>query len=217
MNPEPTREIERKYEVPENATLPEAGELAAAVAGVCSVDEERVFELSADYYDTEDGRLAAARIALRRREGGHDAGWHIKADTPEGRFERQWALDEPAASVGEDPVPAAVRAALAGMLGGTPFSSALAPIARLATTRRTRVLRDAAGRGLVEIADDRVSARDHAAGLSRGWREWEAELLEAAPAGEAGEALLDAVGAALARAGAVPSASHSKIARALGR
>ena len=35
-------------------------------------------ELDAVYYDTEDFRLAADSLTLRRRTGGDDAGWHLK-------------------------------------------------------------------------------------------------------------------------------------------
>ncbi|WP_187977780.1 CYTH domain-containing protein [Mycetocola sp. JXN-3] len=243
------REIERKYDVPDAAVLPD---LTAAVPGLVA-DAPHTFELAATYLDTADGGLARARTALRRREGGHDAGWHIKADTPQGRFETQWPLDEPVApgspngaapaaaeaaagsesdgSTGlgglpeaEDAVaiPAAIRTELATRLGLA--DAVFAPIAVLRTTRTIVTLRDTDGNVRVEIADDTVIAHDVSADITRTWREWEAEFLPlpgATANDEAAEAeanaLLGAVEARLAQAGAVTASSHSKIARALGR
>ncbi|MCU1407502.1 MAG: hypothetical protein JWQ43_3805 [Glaciihabitans sp.] len=70
----------------------------------------------------------------------------------------------------------------------------------------------------VEIADDVVSATDVHTGILRVWREWEAELLSGAPEDESTRtALLDAVEERLLAAGASPSVSASKLARATGR
>ncbi|WP_242418751.1 CYTH domain-containing protein, partial [Frankia sp. CpI1-P] len=38
----------------------------------------RTVTLDAVYYDSDDLRLARNQITLRRRTGGHDAGWHLK-------------------------------------------------------------------------------------------------------------------------------------------
>ncbi|TXS57671.1 CYTH domain-containing protein, partial [Streptomyces sp. t39] len=46
--------------------------------GGLSVEDLAIGELDAVYYDTEDLRLAAASVTLRRRTGGADAGWHLK-------------------------------------------------------------------------------------------------------------------------------------------
>ncbi|RLP80789.1 CYTH domain-containing protein [Mycetocola lacteus] len=237
------REIERKYDVPDAAVLPD---LTAAVPGLLA-DAPHTFELAATYLDTADGDLARARTALRRREGGHDAGWHIKADTPQGRFETQWPLDEPvdsassssideasaAAAVGSATngysadatpvvIPEVIRTELATRLGLD--DAIFAPIAILRTTRTIVTLRDSDGNVRVEIADDTVIAHDVSADITRTWREWEAEFLPlpgATANDEAAEAeantLLGAVEARLAEAGAVAASSHSKIARALGR
>src|SRR5215207_9881450 len=66
-------EIERKYDVPVGFTVPDD----LAVEGT-SLGEPVEHELSAVYYDTADLRLARDRVALRRRTGGTDAGWHVK-------------------------------------------------------------------------------------------------------------------------------------------
>ncbi|MCS4275515.1 inorganic triphosphatase YgiF [Mycetocola sp. BIGb0189] len=222
MTASEAREIERKYDVPDAAVLPD---LTGAVPGLLA-DAPHTFELAASYLDTADGDLARARTALRRREGGHDAGWHIKADTPQGRFETQWPLDESVDPASDDAtpvaIPAAVRTELATRLGLA--DAVFAPIAILRTTRTIVTLRDSDGNVRVEIADDTVIAHDVSADITRSWREWEAEFLPlpgATANDEAAEAeantLLGAVEARLAEAGAVAASSHSKIARALGR
>lgn len=194
-------EIERKYEADAEVTLPSFADLDGLTAST-----PEALTLDAEYLDTADLDLATARIALRRREGGHDAGWHIKADTPSGRFENQWPLG--------DGVPQAVRDELAARLGE---DYDYLPLARLHTERTIVTLSDSTGTPVVEIADDLVQAHDIRGDVRRAWREWEAELLPGAPEDRAAaEALLDRVEVALLAAGATPSYSRSKIGRALG-
>lgn len=72
---ETKREIERKYEATgDDVRLPDL----TKAAGVASVVDKGVAELDAVYYDTQDLRLAADSLTLRRRTGGDDAGWHLK-------------------------------------------------------------------------------------------------------------------------------------------
>ncbi|MFC4243076.1 CYTH domain-containing protein [Gryllotalpicola reticulitermitis] len=202
-------EIERKYDVSESAELPSL----VGAGRVASADEADAFDLDASYYDTADLALGERRIAVRRRLGGHDAGWHIKwAPGAEGRVEQQFALGD------DDEVPAEVRAAIADYVGAAP----LAPIARIRNHRIATVLRDAAGEALIELADDHVHTTDlrpgEGHGTERRWQEWEVELLPAGAVGEASDraALLDAVEERLFAAGATPPSSGSKLARALG-
>lgn len=218
------REIERKYDVPEGAALPSlTGVLPGFTAG-----EPHTFEMSATYLDTADHALSTARTALRRREGGHDAGWHIKVSTQEGRFETQWPLDSPvsasATSVApsDAEIPDVVRAELASRFGLA--DAGFAPIAVLRTTRTTVILRDAEGRDRVEIADDTVVALDVAAGITSTWREWEAEFLplpgtdgNGAAAEAEATSLLNVVEIHLRAAGAVHAAFGSKLGRTLRR
>jgi len=75
-----TTEVERKYDVPVDFTVPDLGRLPA----VAAVDEPTEHRLDATYYDTTDLRLAANHVTLRRRSGGNDAGWHIKRPTEDG-------------------------------------------------------------------------------------------------------------------------------------
>lgn len=68
------REVERKYEATPETRLPDL----TRAAGVSAVVHRGLAELDAVYYDTEDFRLAADSLTLRRRTGGDDAGWHLK-------------------------------------------------------------------------------------------------------------------------------------------
>jgi len=192
-------EIERKYDVDEKAVLPDLG-------GVARVEPAGEARLEAEYFDTERGDLAAHRIVLRRRRGGADEGWHIKLPAAEGRTELHWPLTD------DDAPPRAVADQVLSRTRGRD----LAVIATLRTHRVLTHLVAADGTGLLEIADDTVSATDVGTGTLRLWREWEVELLEGAPADHATD-LLDTVGEKLVAAGATPSASRSKLASALGR
>ncbi|RYV52542.1 CYTH and CHAD domain-containing protein [Pengzhenrongella frigida] len=198
------REIEAKLEVAPDAVLPDL----AALAGVATIDAPATFTLEAVYLDTPDLRLARARITLRRRTGGTDAGWHLKLPvSAQERIELGVALgsaDDPAA----DPVPAEIAAAVAARVRTAPIE----PVVVLHTRRTVRVLRDRAGRVLAELADDSVTARSPAARdeILDTWREWELELVE----GDL-DLLAAAVDLLQAADGAMPAHS-SKLARALG-
>ncbi len=151
-------EIEQKFDVPAGFILP-----SLTGAGVASESPPDVLHLSATYFDTAGLRLAAAKVTLRRRTGGTDAGWHIKlpvsADT---RRELHFPLGE-----AELEVPAPVAAEVAQWTGGEP----LRPVARLDTRRTVRRLLDQSGRPLAEIADDEVagSARTRPNPPPGGW------------------------------------------------
>ena len=86
-------EIERKYAVGDELPLPElTGVGVATGTPVESAEAVAPYQLEAVYFDTADGALARQRIALRRRRGGHDEGWHVKLPAAEGRTELQWPL-----------------------------------------------------------------------------------------------------------------------------
>ena len=197
-------EIERKYDVVEGAQVPDL----SVVPGIASVDTRAAVDLEAVYYDTDGLDLAVRRIVVRRRTGGGDAGWHIKKPAAEGRTELHWPLGDDTGSVPDailEPVRAWVR------------DRELSPLARISTRRTAIHLVDAEGNGVVEIADDEVTATDVRRGGERSWREWEVELLDAAPDTEEGRtALLDRIETVIAEAGAHPSSSVAKVARALG-
>lgn len=204
---EPTRsiEVERAYDVDAGTPLPDW----SAIPGVHAVGRAESRALDARYFDTPDAALARARIALRRREGGPDAGWHVKVTRASGREEWGWPIgDDP----DHDRVPDAVAAAVSEW-AAAPFVL----LARVRNDRTAYALTAADGALLAEFVDDRVRARDERRGVETSWREWEVELGPAAPADEPGRAaFFAAVDAAVVAAGGRPAASDSKLARTLG-
>ena len=189
-------EIESKYEVPTGFAVDDR----LAVDGV-TLGEPEVHELVAVYYDTADLRLAADRVALRRRTGGHDAGWHVKRY--QGGSDRDEVQLPPSRSAA---VPAAVGAEVRAVTRG----GALRPTVRMTTRRTEWPLLDADGKVLALVADDDVRTdliADPAAGQQ--WREVEVELVDG------DRALLKKVDKRLRKAGAIPAAAPAKIARAL--
>jgi CHAD domain-containing protein len=191
------RETERKYETDERTRLPDPARLLDPDGDV-HADAQR---LEAVYYDTEDLRLLRAGITLRRRAGGHDAGWHLKLPVgPDSREEVQLP-----------PGGQEVPSELVGLTRLAARGRPLAPVARLDTDRRRWVLRDADGDELVELVEDEVHA--HTLGAETAplrWRELEVEL------GEHGRReLLDRIERKLLRAGVRRSGTSSKLARVL--
>jgi inorganic triphosphatase YgiF len=67
------QETEIKYEATAGTTLPSFDELPQVARTREAGDEQ----LDAEYFDTPDLRLIWAGITLRRRKGGHDAGWYL--------------------------------------------------------------------------------------------------------------------------------------------
>ncbi|MGI8612815.1 MAG: CHAD domain-containing protein, partial [Nocardioidaceae bacterium] len=167
-------------------------------------------ELAAAYYDTPSLRLMAARATLRRREGGHDPGWHLKLPiATDTRRELRWPLDRGRTAR----TPVAVSRTVTAVTLGEP----LGQIAEVRTTRRLQHLLSADGTVLAEVSDDSVSATvllptDGASGgdAVQVWREIEVELVRG------DEETLAAVEARLKAAGARPAATSSKLRRALG-
>lgn len=202
----PTRsiEVERSYDVSDETPLPDWSRLP----GVSHVGEPEVRELDARYFDTADLALARARVAVRRREGGPDAGWHVKATVAEGRSESGWPLH----SGDESAVPAEIAEAVAEW-ASPPF----ALLARIRNTRTAYALTGSDGGLVAEFVDDRVRGRDERGERDSAWREWEVELGPTAPSDEDGRAaFFAAVDAAVAAAGGRPAESDSKLGRVLG-
>jgi CHAD domain-containing protein len=198
-------EIELKFETEPGFRLADLGDLP----GVASVAPAEDWQLEATYFDTPDLRLTAHRHTLRRRTGGHDAGWHLKRPRADGfRDEIQEPLGDP------DEVPQSLRRFVEVYVRG----QRLVPVVRLSTRRRATVLKGADGNPLLELAADDVTASvlavvnggDGAGDEVSSWHELEAELVD----GDL--ALFDAVKARLLDAGARLSSSPSKLARALG-
>ncbi|SNX58430.1 CHAD domain-containing protein [Streptomyces sp. TLI_55] len=189
------REIERKYES-DDSGLPDL----TGVAGVAAVIDKGVAHLDATYYDTYDERLAASSITLRRRTGGHDAGWHLKFPVAPGvRDEIQAPLSD------------TLPDTLAGLVRSRVRESELVPVVRLRSDRDVRDLMDADGQLLAEVSVDAVHAQRLAGGDgSAQWTELEVELADGGD-----PVFLDEVEKRLRKAGVRPSKSASKLARAL--
>lgn len=208
--PSHSLEIEVKFDVDDDTPLPDF----STVPGVVVVADVEVRELDAVYFDTSGLDLASAAVALRRRTGGPDAGWHVKTSAAEGRHEYGWPLEGGVLEPHEISVPSAVADAVSKWSGG----AALAPLARLRNSRHAYALRDASSAVIAEFTDDHVDASALRTGTSTSWREWEIELGAAAPVDEAGRsAVFAAVVVAVTAVGARAAASDSKLARALGR
>ena len=197
MSTSETREIERKYAVPDHAVIPPVDH----VAPVAEVRAHDAVLLDAQYFDTDDLALIGNKITLRKRTGGADEGWHLKL--PGNGFRRE--IHHPLTDTAT--VPEALLVHLHAVLRGREVE----PVVRLATARTVLDLLDVDGDHLAEICDDLVTSTPQIAGAApHQWREWEVELRD----GDG--ALLDAVEPILLSAGADTDAGPSKLARALG-
>lgn len=195
-------EVERKYEADDGVA-----ELALTVLdrlpGTNADPAVARHHLSAVYYDTADIALAADGITLRRREGGTDAGWHLKL--PSGKDTRT-ELRRPLT-----PLADGVPAEFVGLVLATTLRAPLAPVARIDTDRVGRRWTTRDGRPIVEVVVDRVTATDlRPSGGERHWTEVEVEL------GAGPRDLLDQIERGLADVGLHPSAAANKLARTLG-
>ncbi|HEX4249752.1 MAG TPA: CYTH and CHAD domain-containing protein [Pseudonocardia sp.] len=190
------RETERKYEAPDTVDLPDPPESL----GVAGDVEDHL--LKAIYFDTAELHLLQAGITLRRREGGSDAGWHLKLPAGgDSRDEHRLPLTKTRRP------PAKLAKLVLAQTGG----AALAPVAELVTERRRRMLADAEGRDAAELVADRVVARTLGkATRTESWREIEVELTE-----HGDNALLDRIESWLAELGVHRSKSKSKVGRLL--
>jgi CHAD domain-containing protein len=201
-------EIEKKYDVGNDATVPALEELP----GVARVGTPHTAVLEAVYFDTARHTLTSRRITLRRRTGGIDAGWHLKLPPeaqagseaePQQRRELHAPLGQP--GVVPDNLVAHVQAYLRG--------TDVAPVVRLETRRTTHALYGEDGVHLADLADDQVEAirlHGHADEQPQRWREWELELVDGGPE------LFGPAEELLTAAGARPAGHASKLARALG-
>jgi inorganic triphosphatase YgiF len=206
-------EIEQKFDADSDFERPDFAAVTTGVAAAAPV----LHRLSATYFDTADGRLQAAKITLRRRTGGTDAGWHLKlpaagGSADPGGISARREVHEPLECAGTDGagapvVPVRLASRVAEVTGGLP----LAPIATLVTERTVVTLTSADGTVLAEIADDQVTARrlPETAVEPLRWREIEVEVPVAVPQ------LQQAVANRLLAAGARPAGHGSKLARLL--
>ncbi|MEW1912588.1 CYTH and CHAD domain-containing protein [Kitasatospora sp. NPDC085895] len=196
-------ENERKYDGALDRPLTADG--LSQVSGVVPGGTEK---LNAVYFDTPDLRLLRSGITLRRRSGGHDAGWHLKTPGSNGmRVETRLPL---ATGHKRRPPKELVR-----LVRGAARGERLAPVARLKTERTVTLLVDAQRRTLAELVRDRVSAKAPTVDTAPGagptvWTETEVELADGGPE------LLDEVEERLRARGLRRSAASSKLGRVLG-
>jgi inorganic triphosphatase YgiF len=192
--PEVVLEVERKYRVHGLFRMPTLEPFA--------VEAPVTHRLSATYLDTEDLRLARWGVTLRRREGGSDAGWHLKLPVPDADGSRE----EIRLPLGEG---SQVPEQLVGLVTAYVRSAPLNPVATLRTDRSSIVVRDETGAAVAEVTDDSVSVLDGDHVAAR-FRELEVEDLGG------GTEVLDGLEQRLTDAGAIRGAFVSKAARALG-
>lgn len=193
-------EIERKYDVDHDFVVPDL----TGLPDCSGVGRPETHLLVANYFDTDDLRLAARGITLRRRRGGEDAGWHLKI--PAGGD----AKKELRAPLGKaQNVPTRLTTLITAYTRGRK----LRPVARLETRRTITRLFGADGEVLAEVADDSVSGQlldqvvDDTTVTT--WREIEIELVAGRPR------LLTAAGKRLRKAGARRADTSSKLNRLL--
>src|SRR6476620_1821167 len=203
MAPSVHAEVERKYDVDAHVALPDRRALAQ-LPGVAVVEGPTEERLEATYVDTAGLDLAAHKVTLRRRTGGHDAGWTLKL--PVSAEERQ-EVEVPLGPA-DEPVPPDLLDRVRAHVRDHPVT----PLMRLSTTRQVRRLIGDGGVLLAWLVDDQVTATPLREGAEpRSWREWEVELT-----GHGDAELWDALEEAVTAAGATRSSSGSKLARSLG-
>ncbi len=207
------REVERKFDVLAATVSPSF----EGIAAVAHVETSPTQTLDATYFDTPTQDLARNKITLRRRTGGHDAGWHLKLPAgPDARTEVRAPLDT-SGPAGTDTVPNDLVDVVLAIVRDRP----LGPVARITTERQSQVLYSADGTALAEFSNDHVTAWAAGTGDDSGseaaqqeWREWELELAESN--GKLDTELLNRLSNRLLDAGAAPAGHASKLARVLG-
>jgi len=197
------REVELKFRVHPLFVLPDLSSLAARV------EEQPAINLAAVYHDTEELSLFRWRVTMRRREGGLDAGWHLKLPVPDAHEGTRDELHAPlnAGVVGQ--VPAELVDIIAPLIQDQP----LVPVVELRTNRTPHVFFSDDGIALIELVDDVVQVLDRSGAVVSVFREIEVELQ--APDSQLANQVMSAARDALIAAGATPS-SMSKAASALG-
>ncbi len=203
------QEIEVKLEAGSGFSMPDL----SSIRGVAAVSEPVVHELDATYHDTLALDLLQARITLRRRVGGKDAGWHLKL--PGNGPGASWVGSSNRTELAfplHDELPDELADLVRGVTRGEP----VVPVASIRTRRTVIELLDASGTPLVELADDTVETEvlgevgvARGRGGPRAWRELEVELLD----GDEDTVRLTA--ARLTKAGARTATSPSKLSAAL--
>ncbi|QPK78556.1 CYTH domain-containing protein [Corynebacterium lizhenjunii] len=216
-------EIEMKFSVGSTADVPSLCGVTPALSAVLG---EQHHSLRALYFDTPDLRLTRAKVTLRRRTGGGDAGWHIKLPATTGRQEihapledhnqhnNQPAVPSPGTAGSATEVPTELLQHVRHLVG----SQRLIPIAQVDNERTEITYGDSSGAPTVFLCDDHVCARSLLSeNNTRQWREWELELAAGVEKRHADtDAIMQECAARLRAAGATPADSPSKLVTALG-
>lgn len=188
----------RTFEVDEDFSLPQLR--AKRRSPALEAGPARRVRVVATYYDTDDLRLLAAGVVLRRRRGaGGD--WLLRVPVGRGQLE----LRVP--STADQQPPPEVRRMVAGWVGRRPLAGRLT----VDTDRTASQLADAEGTPLVELADDRSVAERLIDGHVVHWRSLWLEPLAAEPG------LADALADRLIAAGARPATEALPLDLALDR
>lgn len=196
--PSRTSELELKFTAPADFAAPSL----ASRAGIGNVIELPALNLVADYYDTDDLRLARAGVTLRYRTGDAiDAGWTVKLPTKDTPALR----DEVLFAGARGGVPEEARRLVTVFARG----AELLRVAKLRTKRLRWSLRETSGRELAELTDDRVAVLDGRR-ITQRFRELELE------ARAADRAELRPIELVLSQLGAVHTAQAPKAVQALG-
>lgn len=164
-------------------------------------------QLSATYYDTPELTLLRWGITLRRREGGTDAGWHLKIPVA---GEHDGARDElrlPLAEGATGEVPAEFISIVSPLLRNKNIEY----LADVNTTRTTYTLVDKHSDSLVEVAGDHVTVEVNRSEINA-FHEIEVEILHDS---KRARNVLREIQNRILDAGATPT-SLSKLASAMG-
>ena len=177
---------------------------------------DRLSAIVANSLDTQAKTqdLARNKITLRRRTGGHDAGWHLKLPAgPDARTE----IRTPLGSADDDTVPSGLLDVVLAIVRDRPIK----PVARITTQRESQVLYSIEGAPFAEFSNDHVRAwsaggtdSPDSGPVEQEWREWELELDESRGANDT--ELLNRLSNRLLDAGGEPAGHASKLARVLG-
>ena len=193
-------EVEAKFIFGRDSALPDLSQVAP-------LGPIAVSNLNALYFDTPELQLQALGVALRRRSGGADAGWHLKMKS-EADGEK---IEVHAPITGARP-PMSLRNALPESVHMSP----LLPVARLETRRVETPLLSPRGAVLATLCDDEVRADtslEAASGESERpfatWHEVEVEL------GMGDRRVLTHLSRVLLSSGLLAAPYGSKISRAL--
>ena len=191
----PVRAVE-EFEVDSDWVLPPVIDL---VPDGGRLDQE-VRSLDNTYFDTPGAGLRLFGITLRRRVGGAETGWQLKA--PNGTVRTELKSSSRAKTL-----PPALAKGVTGLLAG----ERLDPVAVVMTTRTAYRVLNSDGELVLEIADDQVeSGPPDGESTLHSWREVEVEL---GPAGK--RKGLKRARKLLRAAGATPSTLRTKLDRAL--